>query len=451
MFALRKIAEVGPARLEPFAPGSGCRQLALDLVVFDEPAGLGVDEEHLARAQPPLAHDEARFDVEHADLTGQEDEAIARDHVAPRTQTVPVEGRPDEGAVGEHQRGRAVPRLHQHGMVLIEVAACRVDVELVLVGLRDGHHHGVRKRTATEGQQFDDLVERRRVARARGDDGEDRWQVAQELRLQLRLAGAHPVAVALHCVDLAVVGEHTERLCERPGWEGVGRIPGMHQRQPRSKTSIRQVRIERLELEGGYHPLVYERAAAERGEVHLKFTLGALAQAESLPIQGDARERGTRIELAGACEEHLLEERRSFPGQASEAVRMHGNLTPPENLELFAHGQGFDAVLHLRTLLGVGRQEGHPDRVPPGLGQLEAHDRAEERVRDLGDDARAVTGPRIGPDRSAVFEVAKRVQRRIDDVVTGGPPKRGDHREPAGVVFAAGVIESGCDRNRTEA
>ena len=167
VLALRQVLEVDAAGVEPLAPRLGRGELGLDLVVLDDAAGVGVDEEHLARAQAALAHDLARVDVEHADLAGEHDEAVVGDEVAAGAQAVAVEGRADERAVGEDERGRAVPRLHEHRVVLVEVAARRVDVDLVLPGLRHHHHDRVRQRAADEGQQLDDLVERGRVARAR--------------------------------------------------------------------------------------------------------------------------------------------------------------------------------------------------------------------------------------------------------------------------------------------
>ena len=53
-----------------------------------------------------------------------------------------------------------------------------------------------------------------------------------------------------------------------------------------------------------------------------------------------------------------------------------------------------------------------PTAYAPAGGQLEADDRAQERVGHLRDDARAVTGAGIGADRAAVLEVAQRVERR---------------------------------------
>ena len=38
----------------------------------------------------------------------------------------------------------------------------------------------------------------------------------------MRLSRGHPVRISLDGVDLAVVGNESEGVSERPGWEGVG-------------------------------------------------------------------------------------------------------------------------------------------------------------------------------------------------------------------------------------
>src|SRR5690606_19443893 len=82
-------------------------QLSLDLVVFDDASGFGVDQEHPARLQPSFADDPALVHFEHADFTGQHDEPVFGDPVASRTQTVAVEHGADLGAIGERHQRRA--------------------------------------------------------------------------------------------------------------------------------------------------------------------------------------------------------------------------------------------------------------------------------------------------------------------------------------------------------
>ena len=96
--------------------------------------------------------------------------------------------------------------------------------------------------------------------------GKQRVEVAEQLGLELALAGAHPVAVALDGVDLAVVRDHPERLRERPRREGVGRVARVHERELGGEALVGQVGVERLELQGGDHALVDEGAADSDGK-----------------------------------------------------------------------------------------------------------------------------------------------------------------------------------------
>ena len=161
---------------------------------------------------------------------------------------------------------------------------------------------------AGQGQQLEHLVERRRVARALGADRQQRADVAQQLGLELGLAGAHPVAVAVDGVDLAVVREHAQRLRERPGREGVGRVAGVHDGELRREALVLEVGVERLELERRDHALVAERAGRQRDEVGVELGARALAQPEDATVERDPRQRGCVADRR-ARDEELLEDR----------------------------------------------------------------------------------------------------------------------------------------------
>ena len=79
-----------------------------------------VDEEHAARLQAALVQDVLGRDVEHADLGRHDDQVVLGDVVARGPQAVAVEHGADAHAVGEGDRRRAVPRLHQAGVVFVE-------------------------------------------------------------------------------------------------------------------------------------------------------------------------------------------------------------------------------------------------------------------------------------------------------------------------------------------
>ena len=73
-------------------------------------------------------------------------------------------------------------------------------------GFRNQHGHGVRNSAARHDQQLQCVVERRRIAAARLDDGEQLLDVVPEQRRrQHRLPRAHPIHVPAQSVDLAVM------------------------------------------------------------------------------------------------------------------------------------------------------------------------------------------------------------------------------------------------------
>ena len=68
--------------------------------------------------------------------------------------------------------------------------------------------------------------------------------VAEQLGLQIGLAGPHVVQVAAQGVDLAVVGQVAERLGQLPGREGVGAVALVHDRQRALEARVAEVGVE---------------------------------------------------------------------------------------------------------------------------------------------------------------------------------------------------------------
>jgi hypothetical protein len=73
---LGQVGEVDGVLLVPLAVGLLGGDLALDLVVLDDPALLEVDQEELARLQATEALDARGLDAEQAGLRAQDDEAV---------------------------------------------------------------------------------------------------------------------------------------------------------------------------------------------------------------------------------------------------------------------------------------------------------------------------------------------------------------------------------------
>ena len=113
--------------------------------------------------------------------------------------------------------------------------------------------------------------------------------------------------------------------------------------------SSTQVGEEVVELVGGQHALVGERAARQRREVDVGLVLGALAQAE-----GESLERHPGHARAGAGDEELDEARHHALGGGAQDVGVGRHLAPAEDGQALLGRDLLDLGLGLGQRVGVG-------------------------------------------------------------------------------------------------
>ena len=412
----------------------------LDLLVLDEQAGHRVGQEDAARLQPALPDHRGRVEVEHADLAGQHDQAVAGHPVPAGPQAVAVEHGADYRAVGERDQRGAVPRFHQRGVELVEGAPFRGHLLVVLPRLRDHHQHRVRQRPAAHVQQLEAFVETGRVAAFGVEHGEQTLNATpiprrlNEVAGQHRLPGPHPVAVAADGVDLAVVRHVPVGVGQRPGRERVGGEPGVHQRERRAVPGVGQVRVERPELPRGQHPLVHDGPGGQAGEVHPGLVFGPLAQAERHPLQFHA------VLALSPCDEHLEHVGQHRPRAVAAGGDVERDLAPAKDGQPLRGGEPGQGGCHQ---VPFGGEEGHAGRVGAGFRQLEVTRGAEELVGDLGQDPRPVPGPRVAALGTPVFKVAQHPQGPGHHIVTAASGQVRDEADAARVVLELGVVKAG--------
>ena len=264
----RQILDIDQVLPEPFAVRMLGRQLTLDLLVVDDAPLGGVHEEDLPGVEALLDENVLRWNVEHADLR-RHDHHVVLGHVIPRRpQAIAVEHGTDDRAVGEGNRRRAIPRFHQRRVVLVERLAFLIHRLVVAPRLGDHHQDRVRQRTSRHDEQFEHVVEGRRIAATLADDGEHLLQIlAEHITLEQSLAGAHPVDVAAQGVDFTVVGDEPVRVRERPRRERVGAESLVDQRKARLQIRIGQVGKHRSELIRFQHPLVDQGLGRQADDV----------------------------------------------------------------------------------------------------------------------------------------------------------------------------------------
>ena len=272
--ALRQIGNGDQFRFEPVGIGSGTGDAGLDLVVANDAAFASVDQEHAAGLEAALFNDRVLGEIDDADLGCHDDEAVLGDPVAARAESVAVEDGAHHGPVGEGDGRRTVPRFHASRVVLVERLSLGVHLVVVLPRLGDHHQHRLGERVAAEAQQLKRLIEAGGVARPRGADREGPLEAGKVRRVEQCLAGAHPIAVALDRVDLAVVGDDAIRVRQRPRGKRVGREPRVHQGHGALDPLIDEVGVERGDLRCREHALVDEGSCAQRRHVDALVRLG---------------------------------------------------------------------------------------------------------------------------------------------------------------------------------
>ncbi len=438
---LRQVGQRHEVLGDPRAVIGGGGEAGLDLLVGDDAPGGGVDEEHAARLDAGALDHVLRLDGDDAGLGGHDDGVVGGDPDASRPQAVAVEDGADELAVGEGDSGRAVPGLHEAGVVLVEVAQLGVDGGVVLPGLRDHHGDGVRQGVAAEVEELEGLVETRGVGGAGGAHRQDALEGAEGLRVDEGLAGAHPVLVTGDGVDLTVVGDQPVGVRQRPRRECVGGEARVHQGDGRGEAAVGEVEVEAPELRGGEHTLVHDGACRQRREVDgvlavlgAQFALAALAHEEH-----DAVELEARLPLRD--EEGLVETRHGLAGGGAQAAGVDGHLAPAEDLGALLAGDVLDLAAGVEKVHAAGGQEGDAGGVVAGGGQLEADDLAVEGVGDLEEHAGAVTGVRVGSGGAAVVDVGQDLQAPVHDASRRPPVQVRDEADAAGVMLVGGVVE----------
>ncbi len=104
-----------------------------------------------------------------------------------------------------------------------------------------------------------------------------------------------------------------------------------------------------------------------------------------------------------------------------------------------------DDLLEMGDLLFVLREEEVTDGIFTRLRQrhaLSRHLLAEEAIRDLHENAGAVTHQRIGTNSTAVGQIFQNEEAIANDLVRLLALHMGDEADAAGIVFVARIIET---------
>ena len=424
--------------------------LLFDLFIGDDPAKRGIHQEHPAWLKTALLQDALGWNIEHTDFRGHDDPVVLRHIITRGTQPVAVEHRADLQAVGERNRGRAVPWLDQAPVVLVKRLFLLAHALMSRPRLGNHHHHRVRQRAAAQHEELEAIVEHGRVAAILVDNGQQLLDVvAEQVGLQQRFASVHPADVAAQRVDLTVVRDIAVRVRALPARERVGAKARVHQRQRGFDCRIAQIGKERGDLLRREHSLVNDRFVGEARNVK------PVAALDAGVADAPFRQLADHVQLA--LERHVVFDLRisrykylanNWFGSASclaERAVGRGDGAPTEQPTPFVLDNLFKEFLALVPFGCIRRQVDHANAVLAVGGQRDLFLRAhlfEKLVRDLHQNPGAIARVRLAATRPAVAQIHKDRESLTDDLVRFAALYVDDEADAAGLMFEPRVVQA---------
>ena len=332
---------------------------------------------------------------------------------------------------------------------MVERAA--VGIHRLVIGPRLGnhHHHRVRERAAGEDEEFERVVEHRRVGAVWVDDRQDLLDVfAEEFAFEQRLARVHPVDIAAERVDFAVVREIAVRMRSLPARKGVGGKPRVHEREGGLHRGVLEVGEILVDLLGGEHAFVDEclhrqardvpvLRAGQRGCADVG--VGALADDVELAL-----EREIVGDAGAAADEDLPHERLARTRGVAERCAVGRDRAPAEDDLTLGLDQLLETLLNFAAEGRVARQEDEAAAVFAGGRERDARAFAgldEKSMRHLQQHAGTVAGIDLGTAGAAVVEVPEDLERVGKNLVRFAAVHIDHEAHSAGLVFEPGIVQ----------
>ncbi len=276
--------------------------------------------------------------IKHARLGRHHEKTVLTQSVTCRTKAVAVENRTRIHAIAERHGGRAIPRFHEHRFIFEEPTHIAAQVMFFTPGLRHEHHHRMRKATTRSDEELKHVVKAGRVTLPRRNERQKLLQiVADNLALQVRLAGAQAVEVTAQGIDFAVMSEVAERMRQRPSRESIRRITLVNKGNRALEIEIVQILVEALNLARQKQALIDNATAAATANV--KTLAGLFHQAANHIQLNIERAVGFKSETV---KEHLADMRQRLAGSAADLFGIHRNLAEVQHRHTLGSGNLLD-------------------------------------------------------------------------------------------------------------
>ena len=312
------------------------------------------------------------------------------------------------------------------------------------------HGRGTRKRATVHDQELEHVIQNRGVGALAVDDGHHALKIVlQHGAVQVGLAGADPVDVALEGVDLAVVDDKTVGVRTLPAGRGVGGVARVNERHGRFDGGVVEIDEEATHLRGDQHALVHDGARAHRAHVEDLVAQGKLGV--GLLLDGAAAHvQATLKGIAGGrvvrtAQKGLQDGRHAGAGRLAQIVRVDRHLAPKEQRHpnlgaaLLKHATGILYALvvlreeqHGHTIVALCRQN-----LAALLGLF-----TEKVMRNLEQDSGAVAGVLLESGAAAVLQVDQNGQCVVQNLVMALTVDIGKRTDATCIVVEFGAIKA---------
>ena len=131
--------------------GLGFDDPVFDFFVTDYSSLVHVYEKHFSGFEAAFFDDLVAGYVYYPNFAGHDDQVVFGNPVAAGAQTIAVQYCTHDGAIGEGNRGWAVPGFHQGGVKLVERFLVVIHGGMTFPRFGDHDHHGFRQRIPAHG------------------------------------------------------------------------------------------------------------------------------------------------------------------------------------------------------------------------------------------------------------------------------------------------------------
>ncbi|CAB4616763.1 unannotated protein [freshwater metagenome] len=214
----------------------------------------------------------------------------------------------------------------------------------------------------------------------------------------------------------------------------------MHQCNCRFHALIREVREELLKLWCCEHALVHNRARRQRREIRAhrarEFVLNALACDENLAVE---------INIGGTCriiKEELTHRWHHGASRCTKTIGVHRNITPTERTKTFFGNNFFNRCNCCCYIASRLWEECNTHGIGASSRKIEVNNCAQERIRNLNQNASAVTSVWLCTSCTTVLHVGESSETKRHNLATASTLDVGNKRNATCVVFEPRVIKT---------